>query len=324
MARTTYRPLIVKRALNRVHGMPFEWSLNPYRGCVHACHYCYARETHTYLGLDVHRDFEREIFVKRDLPRLLEQEISRPGWVRSSIAIGTATDPYQPAEKRFRVTRRCLEVLERYRNPFSIVTKSPLVNRDLDHLQRAARTIDVRVYVTVTTVDRVISDRLEPGAFPPEARLDAVQRLAEAGVPVGVMMAPVMPGINDSAESIEALAAAAAAHGAKSFWAGPLRLAPPVRDHFFATLEREFPDVLPWYLRHLEGQHLPRDVRARIEAVSAEAQERYGLPDSARRTPVEPEPVRPSPIEQLVFPGFDSGAPTVSMLRYDHPNAMVE
>jgi len=316
MAATNYVDSRCKTAVNRVYGMPFKWSLNPYRGCVHACHYCYARETHTYLGLNADKDFESQIFVKSNVAEVLDHELSRPGWSGESIAIGTATDAYQAAEKRFRLTRGCLEVISKHKQQFSVVTKSPLIVRDLDLIADIAMHAQVRIYFTVTTIDEALSDKIEPSAAPPVIRLKALETFAAAGITCGVMMAPIMPGLNDRQDQIDAVAEAAAAAGAATFWAGPLRLAPPVRNHFYAFIEREFPTLLPWYLRRMEGQHLPERVRERIEERAGNARVRYGLSLAERRTPPEPPPVRVLPA-QLAIPLPELDAPRDIPLRYD-------
>lgn len=316
MAGTTYRDIKCKSALNRVTGMPFKWSLNPYRGCVHACHYCYARETHTFLGLNADRDFEQQVFAKSNIAEVLDRELSKPGWAGEPIAIGTATDAYQPVEKRFRLTRACIEVLLKHRNPFSVVTKSSLIERDLELLSAFPDPAAIHIYFTVTTMDKEISERIEPGAFPSGVRLRALETLARAGVTCGVMMAPVIPGINDSREEIDQVAAAAASAGARSFWAGPLRLAPPVRDHFYGFLQREFPELLPWYLRHMKGQHLPTLEQELISKRAADARARYGLGQSERRTDPKAAESPQSPL-QLGFPQLQSPQPIDIPLRYD-------
>lgn len=317
MAATTYHDTKCKSAINRVTGMPFKWSLNPYRGCVHACHYCYARETHTFLGLNADGDFERQIFVKSTIADVLDRELARPGWNRESIAIGTATDAYQPAEKRFRLTRACLDVLLRHRNPFSIVTKSSLIVRDLGLIRSIAEVADVRIYVTVTTMDESLSDRIEPGAFPPRVRLGALKTLVDAGIACGVLMAPVAPGINDSQEAFDRVAEAAAAAGARSLFAGPLRLAAPVRDHYFAFLEREFPELLPWYLRNLDGQHLPKSAREQIAGRASAARTRFGLLRDEARTVPNPALPPVARFRQLAMPLPDRSLRDESPLRYD-------
>ncbi|HET7601893.1 MAG TPA: radical SAM protein, partial [Gemmatimonadales bacterium] len=184
-----------KSALNRVAGMPFRWSLNPYRGCLHGCHYCYARATHAYLGMNADDDFSTRIQVKSNMPEVLRQELRRPSWQRERVALGTATDAYQPCEGRYRLTRRLLAALRDYQTPVSVVTKSTLILRDLDLLVELARLPGTRVNVSITALDPALWKRLEPGTPPPQRRLEVMRRLAAAGVPCGVFMAPVLPGL---------------------------------------------------------------------------------------------------------------------------------
>jgi len=289
MARAKYIPITCKSALNHVKGMPFRWSLNPYRGCVHACHYCYARETHSYLGLNAGTDFETSIFYKENIATVLQKELRAPSWPRESIAIGTATDAYQPVEGRLGITRACLEVLARERNPLSIVTKSTLIIRDLDCLQELSGHADVRVYFTITTLDEDLWRQLEPGTPPPLKRLEILSLLASAGVETGVLMAPVVPGMTDSRESIDSVAHAAASHGAKIFSAQPLRLAPLVKDHFFGFLANNQPDLLRWYDRNFRTDQAPAEFQQRIAKLSEDAACRNNLirrpkPDSSSVT----------------------------------------
>ena len=193
--------------------VPFETSINPYRGCEHGCIYCYARPTHEYLGFSAGLDFETRIMVKEDAPRLLREELSSPGWVPKTIALSGVTDPYQPVERRLKLTRGCLQVLAEFRNPVSVVTKNNLVTRDLDLLCELARCQAVTVVISLTTLDTELRKILEPRTSPPAARLAAVHTLAAAGIPVGVLIAPVIPGLTD--HEIPALVAVAAEAGAK-------------------------------------------------------------------------------------------------------------
>jgi DNA repair photolyase len=285
MARAQYVETACKSALNRVEGMPFRWSLNPYRGCVHACHYCYARATHAYLGLNADEDFETRIFVKTNLVEVLRRELAQPRWTGQRVAIGTATDAYQPCEGRYRLTRGCLEALRDRRNPLSIVTKSTLVLRDLDLLAELARLTDVTVYFTITTLDPAIWRSFEPGTPPPAQRLAVLRRLAEAGVPTGVFLAPILPGLTDSAEAIDAVAAAAAAHGAGSFGASVLRLAPLVKEHYLDSIGVGNPDLLARYRRAYPGTTAPAAYRAEIERRVGAARARHGFAKDAMRRP---------------------------------------
>ena len=226
-------------ARNESPDIPFDRSVNPYRGCEHGCVYCYARPSHGYLGLSAGLDFETRIFVKPDAARLLRAELARPGYACRPIALGSNTDPYQPLEKRLRATRAILEVLAEARHPVGIVTKSALVCRDLDLLAPMARAGLANVHVSVTTLDRGLARTLEPRASSPARRLAAIGALAAAGVPTGVMVAPVIPGLTDA--GIEAVLEAAAAAGAASAGWVLLRLPHEVKELFAAWLERHAP-----------------------------------------------------------------------------------
>jgi DNA repair photolyase len=282
MGRPEYREMPCKSALNRVSGMPFRWSLNPYRGCVHGCHYCYARATHPYLGLDADEDFEKKIVVKTNMPEVLRGELRKPSWTRERVAIGTATDAYQPCEGRYRLTRRCLDALRDCQTPVSVVTKSTLVLRDLDLLTDLAALPGTRVNFTITTLDPMLWRLVEPGTPPPAQRLSVMRRLADAGVPCGVYMAPILPGLTDGEEAIAAVAEAARQHGASAFWAGALRLAPLVKEHYLGFVAETFPELLTRYARAYPGTEAPREYRARLEERIARIQKRYGFADNAK------------------------------------------
>jgi DNA repair photolyase len=220
--------------------VPFEQSINPYRGCEHGCVYCFARPAHAFADLSPGLDFETRLFYKQDAAARLREELSRPRYRCSPIALGTNTDPYQPIEREYRVTRSILELLLECDHPVSIVTKSTLVLRDLDLLGELARRGLTRVYLSVTTLDDGLKRRMEPRAASPRARLAAVRALAEAGVPVGVMYAPVIPALND--HELEAVVEAAAAAGADSVGYILLRLPGEVRDLFYEWLALHYPD----------------------------------------------------------------------------------
>jgi DNA repair photolyase len=218
----------------------FDRSINPYRGCEHGCIYCFARPTHAYLGLSPGLDFESKLFAKPDAPRLLERELSDPKYSPRTIAIGTNTDPYQPIERQHQIMRRILEVLERFGHPVGIVTKSALVLRDLDILERMAKRNLVKVAISVTTLDPKLARVMEPRAATPPRRLDALQKLVQAGVPTSVMVAPIIPAINDA--EIERILDAAAALGVQGAGYVLLRLPLEVRDLFREWLMANFPD----------------------------------------------------------------------------------
>lgn len=220
--------------------IPFEQSINPYRGCAHACPYCYARPAHAYMGLSSGIDFETRLFYKADAAKTLETELARPSYVCKSITLGANTDPYQPVEKRMKVTRSILEVLAKTRHPVAVITKSALVVRDLDLLSDLARDNLASVALTVTTLDDELKRRLEPQAASPAARLRTIAALSAAGVPVGVMVAPVIPALTD--HEMEQILEACAAAGAR--WAGYtlLRLPYEVKDLFKEWLAEHYPD----------------------------------------------------------------------------------
>jgi len=218
----------------------FDTSLNPYRGCEHGCIYCYARPTHEYLGLSAGLDFESRILVKDGAPELLRSALASPRWTPRPIAIGGVTDPYQPVERRLRLTRRCLEVLTEFRNPVAIVTKGSLITRDVDLLAALARVDAVSVHVSITTLDDDLRRAMEPRAASPKRRLETIERLARAGIPVGVMVAPVVPGLTDF--EIPAIVAAAAGAGACAGRYTILRLPRGVADLFERWLERHCPE----------------------------------------------------------------------------------
>jgi len=217
----------------------FRWSVNPYRGCEHGCVYCYARPTHEYLGFSAGLDFETKIVVKHDAPALLARVLQKPSWTPETIVMSGNTDCYQPAERRLRLTRGCLQVLARHRHPAGIITKTHLVTRDLDVLREMATLDLVGVHVSITSLRDAITAAMEPRTSRPARRLEAVARLADAGVPVGVMVAPVIPGLTD--EELPDILEAAAAAGARSASYQLVRLPGAVQDLFRAWLYRAFP-----------------------------------------------------------------------------------
>jgi DNA repair photolyase len=302
VGRVQYTEIQCKSAVNRVQGMPFKWSLNPYIGCAHSCHYCYARAF--YVRADRgngDEDFETRILVKSNLASVLRRELTRRSWSGESIALGTSTDCYQPAEGRFRLTRAALEVLCQLHNPIGMVTKSPMVLRDVDLLAELARHAEVHIVFTITTVDQQLWRTVEPGTANPLKRLHAVRVLNQAGVRAGVLMAPVLPGLTDSVSSIEAVASAAAEHDAEFFGASPLRLMPTVKEHYLAFVEREFPDLLSRYKRAYPAARAPQPyinaLTARLDRVRAE----HALRDGSFRYPTAPVAARPQQQLPLSF-----------------------
>lgn len=274
MTRATYTEIECKSALNRVQNMGFAWSLNPYRGCVHACAYCYARANHTYLGLNAGSDFETKLFVKTNIVERLRRELARPGWTREQVGIGTATDPYQPIEGKYRLTAGIISALADFATPAHIVTKSPLVIRDIDELCRLDERAGVRICMTITTLDDKIWRIMEPGTAPPRQRLRALKMLSDAGIPCGIFLAPILPRITDSEDAIRETMEAAKEAGASFVWSGPLRLAPDVREHYLATIAAHYPDLFDRYQRNYETADAPKvyrdHIRDRIHRIRAE------------------------------------------------------
>jgi DNA repair photolyase len=227
-------------ARNSSPDVGFDASINPYRGCEHGCAYCYARPTREYLGLSAGLDFESKIFIKQDAPELLRNELSSPRWRPQLLALSGITDPYQPIERTARITRGCLEVLTEFRNPVMMITKNFLVTRDLDLLAELASHRAAKVAVSVTTLDPALQRAMEPRTSSPKRRLDAIERLAHAGVPVAVFLAPLIPGLND--HEISSILMAAAERGATEASCVPLRLPYGVKDLFVDWLDRHVPE----------------------------------------------------------------------------------
>ena len=285
-----YFTLPVRSLLNRCTAarMPFTWTINPYRGCEFACKYCYARYTHEFMELRDGVDFERKIYVKQHAAELLRQELRRvkPG---EEIAIGTATDPYQPIERRLEVTRAILEELSHHAGlELGIVTKSNLVLRDVDVLQRIAGNNRIFVNVTITTLDVDLARLLEPRAPRPDLRMETVGKLNREAVNAGVICAPVIPGITDSPRDLEALVRATAEAGGKYVYANPLFLKPCSAAVFLPFLEKEFPHLVDSYqLRYKDRAFLPKAYGRRLSQLMARLRQKYGLDkryDSGRRT----------------------------------------
>ncbi|HEY7295180.1 MAG TPA: radical SAM protein [Dehalococcoidia bacterium] len=264
MARVSVQEVACRSALNRVRGMPFKWSLNPYRGCAHGCHYCYARATHRYLNLDSGAGFSAALLAKINIAEVLRRELSARAWRHESISLGTATDPYQPIEGRYRLSRACLRAAYDFRTPVSIVTKGTLVLRDADVLEALAARGHATVCVSVPTVDRVAARLTEPGTPSPAQRLRVVERLVARGIHAGVMMAPLLPGITADEAHVAATVQAAAEHGARLLWTGLLHLDAEVRLHYLAFLRARFPELLDGYARLYRGKYAPAVYAERV------------------------------------------------------------
>lgn len=274
----TYQEVTCRSALNRVKGMPFKWTLNPYRGCTHGCHYCFARRYHAQFELDAGDEFASVILVKRNFVEVLRHELDRPGWRREQVALGTATDPYQPIEGQYRLSRGTLEALAAARTPAGLVTKGPMIVRDIDVLQALTRGAACTIFMSIPTVDEDAWQALEPGTASPRQRLRAVRQLADAGLNVGVLMAPVVPGFSSSRGKLERTVKAVADHGAKFVGCNVMYLQDGTRAHFMAFLDREFPALRPRYERlYAQGKYPAGRYREELTAMVRALQGRYGL-----------------------------------------------
>ena len=290
MASVTYREVEVKSALNAVKGMPFEWSLNPFLGCAHKCGYCFARAYHArYREKNVGTDFDSNVEVRVNIADVLRKEIRRRR--EGSLAIGTATDPYQPIEGRYQLTRRCLEALVDYPMPTSIVTKGPLVVRDIDVLKKLDEKTDLTVYFSVPCVDEEIVKKTDPGTAPPRQRLRALRMLREAGIDAAVLCMPVLPGISDSEESLDAAARAASEAGATAFRHRPLKIDVEIQEYYYDFLATEFPVAVPIYAALYQGGvHPKKDYEHELEERVRRVRARYEFHERAARPARPPEP----------------------------------
>jgi DNA repair photolyase len=272
-----YQEVRVRAALAQAVGMPFKWTLNPYRGCTHGCEYCYARKYQRHLDLGTGDDFSSLIFVKTNLVEALARDLDKPGWCGESVAIGTATDPYQPIEGHYKLTRRAVLLLGERANPFSIVTKGSMIVRDIDVLQQASRRADCRVFLSIPTVDEDAWRKLEPGTPSPAHRLRAVRELADAGIDAGVLMMPLVPGITTSRPIVERTLRAFADSGARFVGACVARLDPGVREHFMTFLEREYPALVDAYDRLYARNRADARYASDIKAMVATLANRVGV-----------------------------------------------
>jgi DNA repair photolyase len=245
--------------------MPFRWTVNPYRGCSHACTFCFARPTHKYLGFDAGRDFEREIVVKVNSPEVLRAELARPSWKREHVALGTNTDPYQWVEGRYKLMQGIWEALRDAANPCSVLTKSPLLLRDLRLMLEIAERTTITACLSIPTLDEKAWRATEPHTPSPRARIEAVAELNRAGIPTGVLIAPLMPGINDAPHQIEPLLDLVTDAGASSIGGIALHLRGEVRGIFMDWLRAKRPDLLPRYRElYRQGAYAPREERERL------------------------------------------------------------
>jgi DNA repair photolyase len=301
-----YQEVTCRSALNRVKGMPFNWTLNPYRGCTHGCHYCFARRYQTQFELGPDDEFSSVIFVKTNLVDVLKRELDHPSWTREHVAFGTATDPYQPIEGHYKLTRGALEALLAGRTPVGLITKGPMVVRDRDVLAEMTRTLGSTVYMSVPTVDEHAWSSLEPGTAHPLQRLRAVRQLRDAGVHAGVLMAPLVPGFSTRPEQLEATVKAVAEHGAAFVGANVMFLKAGTRDHFLGFIRSQFPEMLEGFEQLYRDAYAPNGYTSAIRQMISTLQQRYAVKprarSEAREFEADPEPeTKNAACEQAAF-----------------------
>jgi DNA repair photolyase len=289
--------------------LPFRFTINAYRGCSHACTYCFARPTHQYLDLGIGEDFDRKIVVKVNAVERLRAELAPGRWAGDHIAMGTNTDPYQRCEGKYHLTRGIVEVLAEAGNPFSILTKSTLILRDLDLLAEAAAHADVRANFSIGTLDEEVWKLTEPGTPHPMRRVEAVAKLNAAGVPCGVLVAPVLPGLSDSPEQLEAVVKACVEAGASPIASILLHLRPGVREHYLDWLGGARPDLVPAYEELYQRAYAPKAAQDRVSRMVSELVERHGgrpaRPSGTRQSSSKPRPRRPrKPVDKQLGLGL--------------------
>lgn len=281
----TFHEVTARSVLNRVpptSSMPFSWTINPFRGCSHACVYCFARKTHSYLNLDTGLDFDAQLIVKINAEEVLRRELARPSWTREHVALGTNTDPYQRAEGRYRLMPGIISALADSGTPFSILTKGTLLARDVPLLKAAAQSVSVGMGISLALIDPALADSIEPGTPAPKARLALISRLREAGLPCGVMAMPILPWLTDGDDSLDELFAQLAAAGATGVSAGPLHLRPGSREWFMQWLAAHHPRLVPKYdeLYH-GGAYASKDYREWLSGRIRVFRRKHGLATGA-------------------------------------------
>jgi DNA repair photolyase len=289
-----YREEPCRSALNRVKGMMFEWSLNPYMGCAHRCTFCYVRAFERRADRPSDDRYGRSIRVKINVAEVLARELTRPTWESTTVVVGAATDPYQPAEGRYRLTRSCLGVLAAASNPFSIITRGPMIVRDVDVLQEASRRAKVSITFSIPTIDEDVWRKSEPSTAHPRQRLRAIKELTDAGIDARVGMAPILPGVSDAPEQLAEVVRAARDAGATGIWANVLFLKSGTREHFLASLAEYWPEQLPLYERlYASGRaYLPAAETKPVRAEVARLAREHDIRDRRRvrlEPPAEPE-----------------------------------
>jgi DNA repair photolyase len=305
-AGVTFHEVAAKSALNRVpaaSAVPFRWTVNPWRGCTHACFYCYARGSHAWLDLDTGHDFDTQVVVKTNVAAVLRRELARPSWRREQVALGTNTDPYQRAEGRYRLMPGIIDALAGSGTPFSILTKGTLLRRDLPRLAAAAEHVRVGLGVSLAILDDDLHQSMEPGTPSPRARLDLVRAVRGHGLDCGVMVAPVLPWLTDSSESLERLVSALAEAGATGVTVLPLHLRPGAREWYLGWLRRHRPELVPHYRRlYGRGAYVGTEYRRRLHERVHPLLQRYGFAGAGVRADASPaEDEHPEPSAPTLF-----------------------
>jgi len=289
----SYQEITCRSALNRVKGMPFDWTLNPYRGCTHGCHYCFARRYHSQFEMSSGDEFSSVILVKTNFVDVLRRELDRPSWKRDYVAVGTATDVYQPIEGHYKITRRSLEALAEARTPVGVITKGPMVVRDKDVLLELSRRARCTVYMSVPTVDEDAWRILEPGTAHPLQRLRAVRELNDAGIRAGVLMNPIVPGLTSQPAKLERTVKAITDHGAAFIGTNLLFLKDGTRVHFMGFLEKHFPELWTKYQRLYQGAYAPAPYAKEVRGIVKLLQKKYRISardEDQKETPGENDP----------------------------------
>jgi DNA repair photolyase len=284
----TYQEIRCRSALNRVKGKAYmQWSLNPYRGCTHGCHYCFARRYHSHLEMGAGDHFASVIFVKTNFVEVLRRELDKPTWKKEGIGFGTATDPYQPIEGTYKISRGVIQALRDAATPVGIVTKGPMVVRDIDVLKDLSAVASCRVHMSVPTVDEDAWEKLEPGVAHPMQRLKAVRQLVDAGIDCGVLMAPIVPGFSTQPAKIERTIKAIADSGATSIGAMVMHMDGGTKDHFMAILQSEYPEMVHIYEELYASRYVKKDYEKRVQEVVSLMRQRYGVGDRRTKKPTK-------------------------------------
>jgi DNA repair photolyase len=302
--RPEYRDEPCKTALTRVRNMRFKWSLNPYMGCVHRCTFCFVRAFEKLADRPFDARYGTSIRVKTNLVGVLRAELAKKSWKREQVVVGTATDPYQPAEGHFRLTRGAIEALGDAWTPIGLITRGPLIVRDVDILAYASSRAEVGVTFSIPTLDPTVWRLTEPGTAPPAKRLKAIRALIDAGIQASVGMAPILPGLSDDPAKMADVVRAARDAGATSIWTNVLYLRPGTREHFLDNLARDWPALLPMYERLYSGRaYVTKDVVEPVRARVRELAREHGIADH-RENPIRPTPEVEAAVEQLSLDGL--------------------